>query len=444
MFVLARLSKKRAAELGRGALVKPANNKTYQILLDRSAPLIGASSAFNAGLGGNGSKVCIIDSGFDYYSSELPEPAAARDFTLDDWCMDFPQSAANTRRSFNATLNVSNSSITTLNAAVWWGSASNRYDLRVWKDGSLINATGVSQSPVSNGGYWLFLDLALPSAGDYQIELLETSINASADVPTFLWGGNVSTYGGYYSNPIGCISSPNPVNTGLSKAFYNIHPQDDHGHGTHVAGIMARRGLSNSSLRGVAPNASLYIAKGLSSSGYGFDSEIAQALQWCIDQGTDIISMSLGASASANCDSEIDLLADAAFEAGVLPVIAAGNSGPSSSTISSPACSRGALAVGSTYRMDYAGPVPHSSCSDLDPRADSIACYSSRGPASGGRLKPEISAPGSSINSSYITNATASFDGTSMAAPPRFRGRCDNQANAPVLARAANQGGADK
>jgi len=87
--------------------------------------------------------------------------------------------------------------------------------------------------------------------------------------------------------------------------------------------------------------------------------------------------------------------------AGIVPVFALGNSGPSCGSAESPADQPGLLAVGATQQ------------------GDSMASFSSRGPGSSNRQKPEVSAPGAAIVSAGNTgvNSYSTKSGTSMATP---------------------------
>jgi subtilisin family serine protease len=99
--------------------------------------------------------------------------------------------------------------------------------------------------------------------------------------------------------------------------------KDGDGHGTHVSGII--RATNNTfGIVGVAPKVSLYTIKVLDDNGLGTYDGIALGIQQALDQGCDIINMSLGGSESAS------LLHDAikeAYNVGVPVICAAGNSG---------------------------------------------------------------------------------------------------------------------
>ena len=105
-------------------------------------------------------------------------------------------------------------------------------------------------------------------------------------------------------------------------------PYDDQGHGTSMAGIL----VSDGWMKGVAPKVDLYIAKALSGNGSGDDGDVAEAIDWCVEQGVNIISLSLGGAPGLipfNPFSGRDSgdAAEDAIEQGVVVIAAAGNDG---------------------------------------------------------------------------------------------------------------------
>jgi len=157
----------------------------------------------------------------------------------------------------------------------------------------------------------------------------------------------------------------------------DLDPMDDHGHGTHCAGIASGNGV----LKGVAPDSKLYAYKVLSSSGSGRTDNIIKAIEKAVDPNgdgdfsdhIDIISLSLGVRCTftegyscigEGCDDIYTELCgpedpqsqaiDNAVSEGVVAVIAAGNSGPGGG-ISSPGTSKKAITVGATYNEDNIG-----------------------------------------------------------------------------------------
>ena len=103
-------------------------------------------------------------------------------------------------------------------------------------------------------------------------------------------------------------------------------PYDDNGHGTMMAGIL----VADGGLTGVAMDVDLYVAKALSANGAGDDSTVAEAIDWCISQTVDIISLSLGGNASGFSiilGDEVEDAVESAYTAGIVVVAAAGNDG---------------------------------------------------------------------------------------------------------------------
>jgi uncharacterized repeat protein (TIGR01451 family) len=180
------------------------------------------------------------------------------------------------------------------------------------------------------------------------------------------------------------------------------YPGDGDGHGTHTMGIIVGRG---DPAIGMAPGASWIAAKVFHNLGYTYDSWLHAGFQWMLDPdgnpGTDdapdVVNNSWGSNLSELEVFRPDLQALTA--AGILPVFAAGNYGPASYTIGSPASLPEAFAVGATDEYDY------------------ILTLSSRGPSPWAEIKPEVSAPGINVRSSLPGGGYGLKDGTSMAAP---------------------------
>lgn len=157
---------------------------------------------------------------------------------------------------------------------------------------------------------------------------------------------------------------------------------DDNGHGTHVAGIIAGSGTaSGGRYEGVAPDASLLIGKVMDAGGSGFSSDIIAGMEWAVAQGADVVNMSLGTDRPS---SGTDVLSQAvntlSAQGEALFVVSAGNTGPGATTIGTPGAADAALTVGA---VDSTG---------------AIAPFSSRGPRLGdGAVKPDITAPGVAV-----------------------------------------------
>ncbi|MFS0783802.1 S8 family peptidase [Bacillus sp. 1P06AnD] len=96
---------------------------------------------------------------------------------------------------------------------------------------------------------------------------------------------------------------------------------DNNGHGTHVAGIIAAQD-NEVGVLGVAPGASLYAVKALDSHGFGVTSSIMAAMDWSIKNKMDIINLSL---TTPDDDPAFRALIQKAYKEGILIVAAAGN-----------------------------------------------------------------------------------------------------------------------
>lgn len=186
------------------------------------------------------------------------------------------------------------------------------------------------------------------------------------------------------------------------KGGYNFidntaNPYDNNGHGSHVSGIIAAAD-SDTGVIGVAPEASIYALKVLDQNGSGSYSNIIAAIQWCIDNKISVINMSFGGSSYSK---SLEDICNAANNAGILLIAAAGNSGSGNDTIGYPAKFNSVVAVGATDSNDK------------------IAPFSSTGP------DLEISAPGVTVLSTVPKGTCNLCDqsgyrnlsGTSMACP---------------------------
>lgn len=120
---------------------------------------------------------------------------------------------------------------------------------------------------------------------------------------------------------------------------------DDNGHGTLVAGIIGA--LDNDiGVIGVAPEAALYAVKVLNSNGSATASSILSGIQWAIDNNMQVINMSFGSILEMST-AERDAINNA-YNAGIVLVAGAGNSGGPGNNIYAPARYTSVIAVGST------------------------------------------------------------------------------------------------
>jgi len=172
--------------------------------------------------------------------------------------------------------------------------------------------------------------------------------------------------------------------------FYNndSNPMDDHGHGTHCAGIVSAVGNNSVGISGVCWNCSIMPVKALSNSGSGYADDLANAIYYAADNGADIISMSWGGYSES---SLIHTAIDYAYNRGIVLVAAAGNSNTDRGSY--PAVYDEVIAVAATNKTD------------------SKASFSNWG------LWVDIAAPGVDIYSTYYDDDYCEMSGTSMACP---------------------------
>jgi len=112
------------------------------------------------------------------------------------------------------------------------------------------------------------------------------------------------------------------ISPGRDFANDDSDATDDNGHGTHVAGITAASTNNGEGIAGVAWNCRVLPVKSMDSEGYGFISWIVEGIQWAVDNGADVINLSLGAyEPSQSLEDAVRY----AFQEGVVVVAAAGN-----------------------------------------------------------------------------------------------------------------------
>ncbi|MFF1883449.1 S8 family serine peptidase [Pseudarthrobacter sp. NPDC058196] len=190
---------------------------------------------------------------------------------------------------------------------------------------------------------------------------------------------------------------------------------DNYGHGTHVAGIVAATANNGIGVAGVCPGCSILAGKILSDAGAGSSSGLANGINWAVKNGAQVINMSLAVGASATLETAVNN----AWNAGVVLVAAAGNGGNTS--------------------MNYPGAYPNVIAVGATDNNDKKASFSTYG------AWVDVAAPGVSVYSTFPNhkfvlareyNRSQGYDigsGTSMASPI--------VAAVAALARSANPGG---
>ncbi len=206
------------------------------------------------------------------------------------------------------------------------------------------------------------------------------------------------------------------------KLFVTRNAEEDvHGHGTHCIGTACGPLRPTSGPRyGIAYEAEIYAGKVLGDDGRGTDRSIIAGMEWALDEGCQVISMSLGAVTQIgdSPSDDYEQIGQVCLDAGTLVVAAAGNESARPQFIApvgSPANASTILAVGAVDRT--LSPATFS-CGGLNPGQE-----------------VDIAAPGVDILSSLPNDSYDRWDGTSMATPhvagvaaliaqsdPKFRG----------------------
>jgi PGF-pre-PGF domain-containing protein len=179
----------------------------------------------------------------------------------------------------------------------------------------------------------------------------------------------------------------------------NSNAEDDHSHGTHVAGIV---GANGTSITGVAPNVNIISVKVTNSSGSAYMSDITEGIDWCVTNADayniSVITISLGGGGFYGyCDASYPTTATAINDAVALDIpvtIATGNYWSAyPHKIGTPSCIQNATAVGAVDDSD--GVYSSYQRNDIT----------------------DLMAPGLTITSLNYLSGTSSKSGTSMATP---------------------------
>jgi serine protease AprX len=175
---------------------------------------------------------------------------------------------------------------------------------------------------------------------------------------------------------------------------------DDNGHGTHCASLVAgEKGT------GVAPDAKLVVIKVMDKEGACYLSDALNALDWCLENkeryGIRVVSFSVGGESPSDGSSLLDEACNKMVENGLVMCVAAGNSGPATSSIVIPGDAENVITVGAVDR------------------SGNIFELSSRGPTAKGDTKPDLVTLGVDVVSALAgsKNGKSSLSGTSMAVP---------------------------
>ena len=162
-------------------------------------------------------------------------------------------------------------------------------------------------------------------------------------------------------------------------------PQDDNGHGTHVAGIAAAISNNHVGITGVSWGARIMPVKALNAYGNGSFEDVAAGIAWAADNGAQVINLSLGGTSPS---SVLEDAVNYAYGKGVILVAAGGNMG--------------------TNSVLYPAAYPHVIAVAATDGSNKKAYFSNFGP------EIDVAAPGVSIYSTIIGNTFGYMSGTSM------------------------------
>lgn len=236
---------------------------------------------------------------------------------------------------------------------------------------------------------WAHLEsLHLPPGGarDVVVAVIDTGVDMThPDLVGNLWTDGATGHHGY------------------DVVADDFDPSDDHGHGTHVAGIIAAAGGNGAGGVGVAYNVQIMPIKAAQYSGVLSAGHIAEAITWAVNHGADIINMSFGGYGKSQIEE--DALA-VAFGSAVL-VAAAGNDG----LTNDPACNpmRWGVMYPGGYNWVLGVMASH--------QGGGLASFSNWDCISRDTREYEVLAPGAEIWSALPGGQYAAWSGTSMATP---------------------------
>ncbi|MCW5315775.1 S8 family serine peptidase [Nostoc sp. KVJ3] len=180
--------------------------------------------------------------------------------------------------------------------------------------------------------------------------------------------------------------------SGWNFADKNNNILDKNGHGTHVSGTIAGEN-NNYGVTGIAYDAKIMPVKVLNDSGSGSYSSISKGIRYAVNNGANVINLSLGGTSS---NRTLESAINYASSKGVIVVMAAGNDGDSSPGYPARYASKSGIAVGAVDRNN------------------NMPDFSNR---SGTNEISYVTAPGVKVYSSVPNNQYATYSGTSMATP---------------------------
>lgn len=240
------------------------------------------------------------------------------------------------------------------------------------------------------------------------IAVIDTGVDYThPDLAANMWVNSAELNGvaGVDDDGNGYVDDIHGVSTVGGKWDHSGDPMDDHGHGTHVAGIIGMSPNNGEGGVGIAYGAKIMAIKAGQGTGIFSDTDVAEAIRYAVAMGADVINMSFGGTGKSFLVEEA--LADA-FATCVL-VAAAGNDGvPTSDAPVSFVAKWDIFPAGYSYVLGVMATDQNGNLASFS-NWDYIN--------NGGSAEYELTAPGVDIYSTLPGGQYAYWDGTSMASP---------------------------
>lgn len=176
------------------------------------------------------------------------------------------------------------------------------------------------------------------------------------------------------------------IDHGINLVYHTLPPQDDNGHGTHIAGTIAAANRMRGMI-GVAPRATIHPVKAFDYNGTAYVSDIILGIDWCVRNRMDIVNMSFGMQ---NRSKSLLQAVENAYRNGVIVVASSGNDGRSND-------------------IDYPARYGHTIAVGAINEQGRVASFTNRS----GLI--DIYAPGDNIVSAWLGGKYRDMSGTSMA-----------------------------